>query len=174
MSIQRVTNRDKLFKNCFKFDGVNVRPPNLWNVDAQLVCTDAKRLVKTAEVKINYIATILVIEWTYYDLSSEEFEALYDAYIVNKPEVVSESGKKQKTIFHTITTLSSTHANKIIDNYKIYTQNDFKAPPAHLRFVDGKMQYFYDEVKFTFTGVGNFDWDELKDAPIDKSALANI
>lgn len=126
--------------NPFTIDGKSMPMPSSWVTSPQIMTTDAKRTVSTGRLVAKYLQTVWVTEWTYAYITQEQYDILYNAYIL--------SCDINKNIEHTFTTIDS-NTGKLL-SYKMYTQNDFKAPLYRVR--NGIREYV--NVTFTFTGVG--------------------
>lgn len=127
----------------FTIDGLEMPMPDEWLVTPQIMTSDAKRTVTTGRLQAKYLQTVWVTEWTYRFISQDDYDVLYDAYIL--------SCGRNKSIEHAFTTLDS-NTGQII-SYTMYTQDDFKAPLYYIR--NGKR--WYRDVTFTFVGVGGGD-----------------
>ena len=124
----------------FMIDGIDMPKPSNWLVNPKPMSSDAERLVGTGKMVIPYLTTAWEITWTYKYLSSEDYDKLYDAYIL--------STIRNKSMYHTLTTKDS-NSNKVM-TLDIYTQSDFSAP---LYRIKNGVRY-YKDVKFTFVSLG--------------------
>ena len=118
----------------FMIDGIDMPKPSDWLVNPKPMSSDAERLVGTGKT------TAWEITWTYKYLSSEDYDKLYDAYIL--------STIRNKSMYHTLTTKDS-NSDKVM-TLDIYTQSDFSAP---LYRIKNGVRY-YKDVKFTFVSLG--------------------
>ena len=124
----------------FMIDGIDMPKPSDWLVNPKPMSSDAERLVGTGKMVIPYLTTAWEITWTYKYLSSEDYDKLYDAYIL--------STIRNKSMYHTLTTKDS-NSDKVM-TLDIYTQSDFSAP---LYRIKNGVRY-YKDVKFTFVSLG--------------------
>ena len=124
----------------FMIDGINMPKPSDWLVNPKPMSSDAERLVGSGKMVIPYLTTAWEVTWTYKYLSSEDYDKLYDAYIL--------STIRNKSMYHTLTTKDS-NSNKVM-TLDIYTQSDFSAPLYRIK--NGKR--YYKDVKFVFVSLG--------------------
>ena len=124
----------------FMIDGIDMPKPSNWLVNPKPMSSDAERLVGTGKMVIPYLTTAWEITWTYKYLSSEDYDKLYDAYIL--------STIRNKSMYHTLTTKDS-NSNKVM-TLDIYTQSDFSAPLYRIK--NGKR--YYKDIKFVFVSLG--------------------
>ena len=124
----------------FMIDGIDMPKPSDWLVNPKPMSSDAERLVGTGKMVIPYLTTAWEITWTYKYLSSEDYDKLYDAYIL--------STIRNKSMYHTLTTKDSNSDN--VMTLDIYTQSDFSAPLYRIK--NGKR--YYKDVKFVFVSLG--------------------
>lgn len=124
----------------FMIDGKDMPKPSNWLVNPKPMSSDAERLVGSGKMVIPYLTTAWEITWTYKYLSSEDYDKLYDAYIL--------STIRNKSMYHTLTTKDS-NSNKVM-TLDIYTQSDFSAP---LYRIKNGIRY-YKDVKFVFVSLG--------------------
>ena len=121
-------------------DGKDMPKPSDWLVNPKPMSSDAERLVGSGKMVIPYLTTAWEITWTYKWLSSDDYDKLYDAYIL--------STIRNKSMYHTLTTKDSN--SDIVVTYNIYTQSDFTAPLYRIK--NGKR--YYKDVKFVFVSLG--------------------
>ena len=124
----------------FMIDGIDMPKPSDWLVNPKPMSSDAERLVGSGKMVIPYLTTAWEVTWTYKYLSSDDYDKLYDAYIL--------STIRNKSMYHTLTTKDS-NSNKVL-TYDIYTQSDFTAP---LYIIKNGVRY-YKDVKFVFVSLG--------------------
>ena len=124
----------------FMIDGKDMPKPSDWLVNPKPMSSDAERLVGSGKMVIPYLTTAWEITWTYKWLSSDDYDKLYDAYIL--------STIRNKSMYHTLTTKDSN--SDIVVTYNIYTQSDFTAPLYRIK--NGKR--YYKDVKFVFVSLG--------------------
>ena len=124
----------------FMIDGKDMPKPSDWLVNPKPMSSDAERLVGSGKMVIPYLTTAWEVTWTYKYLSSEDYDKLYDAYIL--------STIRNKSMYHTLTTKDS-NSNKVM-TLDIYTQSDFSAP---LYRIKNGIRY-YKDVKFVFVSLG--------------------
>ena len=124
----------------FMIDGIDMPKPSDWLVNPKPMSSDAERLVGSGKMVIPYLTTAWEITWTYKYLSSEDYDKLYDAYIL--------STIRNKSMYHTLTTKDSNSDS--IMTLDIYTQSDFSAPLYRIK--NGKR--YYKDIKFTFVSLG--------------------
>ena len=124
----------------FMIDGKDMPKPSDWLVNPKPMSSDAERLVGSGKMVIPYLTTAWEVTWTYKYLSSEDYDKLYDAYIL--------STIRNKNMYHTLTTKDS-NSNKVM-TLDIYTQSDFSAP---LYRIKNGIRY-YKDVKFVFVSLG--------------------
>lgn len=124
----------------FMIDGKDMPKPSDWLVNPKPMSSDAERLVGSGKMVIPYLTTAWEVTWTYKYLSSEDYDKLYDAYIL--------STIRNKSMYHTLTTKDS-NSNKVM-TLDIYTQSDFSAP---LYRIKNGVRY-YKDVKFVFVSLG--------------------
>lgn len=124
----------------FMIDGIDMPKPSDWLVNPKPMSSDAERLVGSGKMVIPYLTTAWEVTWTYKYLSSEDYDKLYDAYIL--------STIRNKSMYHTLTTKDSNSDN--IKTLDIYTQSDFSAPLYRIK--NGKR--YYKDIKFTFVSLG--------------------
>lgn len=124
----------------FMIDGIDMPKPSDWLVNPKPMSSDAERLVGSGKMVIPYLTTAWEVTWTYKYLSSEDYDKLYDAYIL--------STIRNKSMYHTLTTKDS-NSNKVM-TLDIYTQSDFSAP---LYRIKNGVRY-YKDVKFVFVSLG--------------------
>lgn len=124
----------------FMIDGIDMPKPSDWLVNPKPMSSDAERLVGSGKMVIPYLTTAWEVTWTYKYLSSEDYDKLYDAYIL--------STIRNKSMYHTLTTKDSNSDS--IMTLDIYTQSDFSAPLYRIK--NGKR--YYKDVKFVFVSLG--------------------
>ena len=124
----------------FAIDGIEMPKPSDWLVNPKPMSSDAERLVGSGKMVIPYLTTAWEVTWTYKYLSSEDYDKLYDAYIL--------STIRNKSMYHTLTTKDSNSDS--IMTLDIYTQSDFSAPLYRIK--NGKR--YYKDIKFTFVSLG--------------------
>ena len=124
----------------FMIDGIDMPKPSDWLVNPKPMSSDAERLVGSGKMVIPYLTTAWEVTWTYKYLSSEDYDKLYDAYIL--------STIRNKSMYHTLTTKDS-NSDEIM-TLDIYTQSDFSAPLYRIK--NGKR--YYKDVKFVFVSLG--------------------
>ena len=124
----------------FMIDGKDMPKPSDWLVNPKPMSSDAERLVGSGKMVIPYLTTAWEITWTYKWLSSDDYDKLYDAYIL--------STIRNKSMYHTLTTKDS-NSDKVV-TCNIYTQSDFSAPVYRIK--NGKR--YYKDVKFVFVSLG--------------------
>lgn len=124
----------------FAIDGIEMPRPSDWLVNPKPMSSDAERLIGNGKAVVPYLTTAYEVTWTYRFLSSEDYDKLYDAYIL--------STIRNKSMYHTLTTKDS-NSDEIM-NLEIYTQSDFTAP---LYRIKNGVRY-YKDVKFTFVSLG--------------------
>lgn len=124
----------------FMIDGIDMPKPSDWLVNPKPMSSDAERLVGSGKMVIPYLTTAWEVTWTYKYLSSEDYDKLYDAYIL--------STIRNKSMYHTLTTKDSNSDS--IKTLDIYTQSDFSAPLYRIK--NGKR--YYKDIKFTFVSLG--------------------
>lgn len=124
----------------FMIDGIDMPKPSDWLVNPKPMSSDAERLVGSGKMVIPYLTTAYEVTWTYKYLSSEDYDKLYDAYIL--------STIRNKSMYHTLTTKDSNSNN--VMTLDIYTQSDFSAP---LYRIKNGVRY-YKDVKFVFVSLG--------------------
>ena len=124
----------------FMIDGKDMPKPSDWLVNPKPMSSDAERLVGSGKMVIPYLTTAWEITWTYKYLSSDDYDKLYDAYIL--------STIRNKSMYHTLTTKDS-NSDKVV-TYNIYTQSDFTAPLYRIK--NGKR--YYKDIKFVFVSLG--------------------
>lgn len=124
----------------FAMDGIEMPRPSDWLVNPKPMSSDAERLIGNGKAVVPYLTTAYEVTWTYRFLSSEDYDKLYDAYIL--------STIRNKSMYHTLTTKDS-NSDEIM-NLEIYTQSDFTAP---LYRIKNGVRY-YKDVKFTFVSLG--------------------
>lgn len=124
----------------FMIDGIDMPKPSDWLVNPKPMSSDAERLVGSGKMVIPYLTTAYEVTWTYKYLSSEDYDKLYDAYIL--------STIRNKSMYHTLTTKDSNSNN--VMTLDIYTQSDFSAP---LYRIKNGIRY-YKDVKFVFVSLG--------------------
>lgn len=124
----------------FMIDGIDMPKPSDWLVNPKPMSSDAERLVGSGKMVIPYLTTAWEVTWTYKYLSSEDYDKLYDAYIL--------STIRNKSMYHTLTTKDSNSDS--IMTLDIYTQSDFSAPLYRIK--NGKR--YYKDIKFTFVSLG--------------------
>jgi hypothetical protein len=124
----------------FAIDGIEMPRPSDWLVNPKPMSSDAERLVGTGKMVIPYLTTAWEVTWTYKYLSQEDYDKLYDAYIL--------STIRNKNMYHTLITKDS-NSNEI-KTLEIYTQSDFTAPLYRIK--NGKR--YYKDVKFVFVSLG--------------------
>ena len=124
----------------FMIDGKDMPKPSDWLVNPKPMSSDAERLVGTGKMVIPYLTTAWEVTWTYKYLSSEDYDKLYDAYIL--------STIRNKSMYHKLTTKDS-NSDKVM-RLDIYTQSDFSAPLYRIK--NGKR--YYKDIKFTFVSLG--------------------
>lgn len=129
-----------LSSNPFTIDGAEMPIPSSWQTNPKIMTTDASRSITTGRLIAKYLQTVWETSWTYKVLYQEDYDKLYNAYIL--------SCDRTKNIEHSFTTLDS-NTGEIL-SYRMYTQDDFSAPLYMIR--DGKRMY--TNVTFTFVGVG--------------------
>ena len=127
----------------FMIDGIDMPKPSDWLVNPKPMSSDAERLVGSGKMVIPYLTTAWEVTWTYKYLSSEDYDKLYDAYIL--------STIRNKSMYHTLTTKDSNSDS--IMTLDIYTQSDFSAPLYRIK--NGKR--YYKDVKFVFVSLGGDD-----------------
>lgn len=124
----------------FMIDGKDMPKPSDWLVNPKPMSSDAERLVGSGKMVIPYLTTAYEVTWTYKYLSSNDYDKLYDAYIL--------STIRNKSMYHKLTTKDS-NSNKTL-TLDIYTQSDFSAP---LYRIKNGIRY-YKDVKFVFVSLG--------------------
>lgn len=124
----------------FMIDGIDMPKPSDWLVNPKPMSSDAERLVGSGKMVIPYLTTAYEVTWTYKYLSSDDYDKLYDAYIL--------STIRNKSMYHTLTTKDSNSNN--VMTLDIYTQSDFSAP---LYRIKNGVRY-YKDVKFVFVSLG--------------------
>ena len=124
----------------FMIDGIDMPKPSDWLVNPKPMSSDAERLVGSGKMVIPYLTTAWEVTWTYKYLSSDDYDKLYDAYIL--------STIRNKSMYHTLTTKDSNSDN--VMTLDIYTQSDFSAPLYRIK--NGKR--YYKDVKFVFVSLG--------------------
>lgn len=124
----------------FMIDGVEMPRPSSWLVNPKPMSSDAERLVGSGKMVIPYLTTAWEVTWNYKYLSSEDYDRLYDAYIL--------STIRNKSMYHTLTTKDSNTDNTM--TLDIYTQSDFSAP---LYRIKNGVRY-YKDVSFVFVSLG--------------------
>ena len=124
----------------FMIDGKDMPKPSDWLVNPKPMSSDAERLVGSGKMVIPYLTTAWEITWTYKWLSSDDYDKLYDAYIL--------STIRNKSMYHTLTTKDS-NSDRVV-TYNIYTQSDFTAPLY--RSKNGER--YYKDIKFVFVSLG--------------------
>ena len=124
----------------FMIDGIDMPKPSDWLVNPKPMSSDAERLVGSGKMVIPYLTTAYEVTWTYKYLSSDDYDKLYDAYIL--------STIRNKSMYHTLTTKDSNSNN--VMTLDIYTQSDFSAPLYRIK--NGKR--YYKDVKFVFVSLG--------------------
>ena len=124
----------------FMIDGIDMPKPSDWLVNPKPMSSDAERLVGSGKMVIPYLTTAWEITWTYKWLSSDEYDKIYDAYIL--------STIRNKSMYHTLTTKDS-NSDEVV-TYDIYTQSDFTAPLYRIK--NGKR--YYKDIKFVFVSLG--------------------
>lgn len=127
----------------FAIDGIEMPKPSDWLVNPKPMSSDAERLVGSGKMIIPYLTTAYEVTWSYKYLSSEDYDKLYDAYIL--------STIRNKSMYHTLITKDSNSDN--ILTFDIYTQGDFSAP---LYRIKNGVRY-YKDVKFVFVSLGGDD-----------------
>lgn len=121
-------------------DSIPMPRPHAFVTAPKIMTADAERLIGTGRLSAPYLQTVWETTWTYKTLVQEDYDALYDAYIL--------SVARNKSIEHSLTTIDSNTGNLL--SYTMYTQDDFI---AHIYTMsNGKRQY--TNVSFTFVGVG--------------------
>lgn len=124
----------------FMIDGIDMPKPSDWLVNPKPMSADAERLVGSGKMVIPYLTTAWEITWTYKWLSSDDYDKIYDAYIL--------STIRNKSMYHTLTTKDS-NSDEVV-TYDIYTQSDFTAPLYRIK--NGKR--YYKDIKFVFVSLG--------------------
>lgn len=124
----------------FMIDGKDMPKPSDWLVNPKPMSSDAERLVGSGKMVIPYLTTAYEVTWTYKYLSNNDYDKLYDAYIL--------STIRNKSMYHKLTTKDS-NSNKTL-TLDIYTQSDFSAP---LYRIKNGIRY-YKDVKFVFVSLG--------------------
>lgn len=124
----------------FAIDGIEMPRPSSWQVNPKPMSSDAERLAGSGKMIIPYLGWAWEVSWTYKYLSEEQYDLLYDTYILKT--------KREKSFYHTLTTRDS-NSNDIL-NIDIYTQSDFQAPIYRIK--DGKR--YYKDITFTFVSLG--------------------
>lgn len=124
----------------FMIDGIDMPKPSDWLVNPKPMSSDAERLVGSGKMVIPYLTTAYEVTWIYKYLSSDDYDKLYNAYIL--------STIKNKSMYHTLTTKDS-NSDEIM-TLDIYTQSDFSAPLYRIK--NGKR--YYKDVKFVFVSLG--------------------
>jgi hypothetical protein len=124
----------------FMIDGIDMPKPSDWLVNPKPMSSDAERLVGSGKMVIPYLTTAWEITWTYKWLSSDDYDKIYDAYIL--------STIRNKSMYHTLTTKDS-NSDEVV-TYDIYTQSDFTAPLYRIK--NGKR--YYKDIKFVFVSLG--------------------
>lgn len=120
----------------FKIDGVEMPKPSSWQVNPKPMSSNSTRVAGTGEAIVPYLRTVYEVEWKYKYISQEDYDKLYDAYIL--------STIRNKSMYHTLETLDSNTGESLTLN--IYTQGDFKGPLYRIK--DGVR--YYKDVTFTF------------------------
>lgn len=138
-------DRNKVSAN-FMIDGKNMPEPDEYQIDPNIVSSDATRRVDDGVAIVPFLTVACTITWKYKYIDQKSYDLLYDAYIL-------ETLRKSQTdpdnaMYHTLRTKDSNSGN--IYNFTIYTQNDFKAPLK--KIVNGVREY--RDVIFTFTSIG--------------------
>ena len=124
----------------FAIDGIEMPRPSSWQVNPKPMSSDAERLAGSGKMVIPYLGWAVECVWQYKYLSEEQYDLLYDTYILKT--------KREKSFYHTLTTRDS-NSNDIL-NIDIYTQSDFQAPIYRIK--DGKR--YYKDITFTFVSLG--------------------
>lgn len=124
----------------FMIDGKEMPRPSSWTVNPKIMSSDAERLIGNGRAIVPYLTTAWEVIWEYKYLSKEQYDMLYDAYIL---ETI-----RTKSMYHTLTTKDSNSDD--IKTLDIYTQSDFTAP---LYRIKNGIRY-YKDVKFTFVSLG--------------------
>lgn len=124
----------------FMIDGIDMPKPSDWLVNPKPMSSDAERLVGSGKMVIPYLTTAWEVTWTYKYLSSDDYDKLYDAYIL--------STIRNKSMYHKLTTKDS-NSDKVM-TLDIYTQSDFTAPLYRIK--NGKR--YYKDIKFVFVSLG--------------------
>lgn len=124
----------------FMIDEIDMPKPSDWLVNPKPMSSDAERLVGSGKMVIPYLTTAYEVTWTYKYLSSDDYDKLYDAYIL--------STIRNKNMYHTLKTKDSNSDN--VMTLDIYTQSDFSAPLYRIK--NGKR--YYKDVKFVFVSLG--------------------
>lgn len=126
----------------FAIDDIEMPKPNAWQTNPKPISADAERLPGNGKAVVPYKTMCWETVWTYNYLSGEDFDILYDAYIL--------SCIRNKSMYHTLTTLDSNTGE--VKTMEIYTQSDFTAPLYRINPINNKR--FYKDVKFTFISLG--------------------
>lgn len=124
----------------FAIDGIEMPRPSEWKVNPKPMSSDAERLAGSGKMVIPYLGWVWEVSWTYKYLSAEQYDLLYDTYILKT--------KREKSFYHTLTTKDS-NSDEIL-NIDIYTQSDFTAP---LYRIKNGVRY-YKDITFTFVSLG--------------------
>ena len=128
----------------FKIDGIDMPRPSEYQTIRHIMYDDPKRLIGSGRLVSPYKQTVLETEWLYKKMTGEEYDLIYDAYIL--------SCERNKSGEHVLTTYDSNTGKNI--TYKIITESSMVNGKKHLARIlpDGTREY--RNVLFTFVGVG--------------------
>lgn len=124
----------------FMIDGKDMPRPSDWLVNPKPISSDAERLIGNGRAVVPYLTTAYEVTWTYKYMTQEQYDVIYDAYIL--------STVRNKSMYHKLTTLDSNTGKSL--TLDIYTQSDFSAP---LYRIKGGKRY-YTNIKFVFVSLG--------------------
>ena len=146
MSLNNLSVYTREISNDFQIDNIPMPKPHEWAVYPNPVSQDAERLPGTGRMINPYLTMCWTIEWKYKYLSADQYDLLYDAYIL--------SCVRNRSLYHTIRTRDSNSDS--VKDFEIYTQSDFKAP---LYRIKNGVRYYRD-ITFTFITRGGDEYDD--------------
>lgn len=126
----------------FQIDGIDMPKPHSYKTITHIITENAERLAGSGRLVADFRGIIYETIWYYKYLSEEDYDKIYDAYVL--------SCLRNNSIEHTLRTINS-NDGKVLE-YKIYTQADIDVPLWRYNPKTGKREY--RDVTFTFVGVG--------------------
>lgn len=128
----------------FKIDDIDMPIPNDYQTIRHVMYDEPKRLIGSGRLVSPYKQTVLETEWTYKKMTGEQYDIIYDAYVL--------SCERNKSGEHVLTTYESNTDKNV--TYTIVTESSMVNGKKHLARIlpDGKREY--RGVTFTFVGVG--------------------